>query len=105
MGFLSEIPDITFKNPIFCGILGNTLLSTVPGVSGAGATPEKTLLTPVLDAELVTWGAITSHPVRPDTPTGCPNPGIDYTGNDGTVWYATVVHQCRSPPHTNRSLS
>ena len=50
MGFLSEIPDITFSNPLFCGILGNTLLSTVPGVSGAGATPEKTLLTPVLDA-------------------------------------------------------
>jgi uncharacterized protein (TIGR00303 family) len=74
MGFLSEIPDITFKNPIFCGILGNTLLSTVAGVSGAGATPEKTLLTPVLDAELITWGAITSHPVRPDTPTGCPTP-------------------------------
>jgi len=74
MGFLSEIPDISFKKPIFCGILGNTLLSTVPGVSGAGATPEKTLLTPVLDAELITWGAITSHPVRPDTPTGCPTP-------------------------------
>ena len=74
MGFLSEIPDIDFNNPLFCGILGNTLLSTVPGVSGAGATPEKTLLTPVLDAELVTWGAITSHPVRPDTPTGCPTP-------------------------------
>jgi uncharacterized protein (TIGR00303 family) len=74
MGFLSEIPDITFNNPIFCGILGNTLLSTVPGVSGAGATPEKTLLTPVLDAELVTWGRITSHPERPDTPSGCPTP-------------------------------
>lgn len=74
MGFLSEIPDISFKNPLFCGILGNTVLSTIPGVSGAGATPEKTLLTPVLDAELITWGAITSHPVRPDTPTGCPTP-------------------------------
>jgi uncharacterized protein (TIGR00303 family) len=74
MGFLSEIPDIAFNNPLFCGILGNTLLSTVPGVSGAGATPEKTLLTPVLDAELITTGAITSYPVRPDTPTGCPTP-------------------------------
>ena len=74
MGFLSEMPDLTFKDPLFCGILGNTILSTVPGVSGAGATPEKTLLTPVLDAELITWGAITSHPVRPDTPTGCPTP-------------------------------
>jgi len=74
MGFLSEIPDIDFNIPLFCGILGNTLLSTIPGVSGAGATPEKTLLTPVLDAELITWGRITSHPVRPDTPTGCPTP-------------------------------
>ena len=74
MGFLSEIPDIIFKRPLFCGILGNTLLSVVPGVSGAGATPEKTLLTPVLDAELITNGAITSHKVRPDTPTGCPTP-------------------------------
>jgi len=74
MGFLSEVPDINFNNPLFCGILGNTLLSTVPGVSGAGATPEKTLLTPVLDAELIMMGAITSHKVRPDTPTGCPTP-------------------------------
>jgi uncharacterized protein (TIGR00303 family) len=74
MGFLSEKPEISFNTPMFCGILGNTLLSTVPGVSGAGATPEKTLLTPILDAELITYGAITSHPVRPDTPTGCPTP-------------------------------
>jgi uncharacterized protein (TIGR00303 family) len=74
MGFLSEVPEITFTNPLFCGILGNTLLSTIPGVSGAGATPEKTLLTPILDAELITRGAITSYPVRPDTPTGCPTP-------------------------------
>ena len=74
MEFLSETPYIAFDSPLFCGILGNTILSTVPGVSGAGATPEKTLLTPVLDAELVIRGAITSHPVRPDTPTGCPTP-------------------------------
>jgi uncharacterized protein (TIGR00303 family) len=74
MGFLSETPDIIFKRPLFCGILANTLLSTVPGVSGAGETPEKTLLTPVLDAELITNGAITSHKARPDTPTGCPTP-------------------------------
>ena len=61
-------------NPLFVGILANTLLSTVPGVSGAGPTAEKTLLTPVLDAELITNGAITSMPVRPNTPTGCPTP-------------------------------
>lgn len=74
MGFLSEIPDIKFKKPLFCSILGNTLLSTVPGVSGAGSTPENTLLTPVLDAELIIQGKITSYPIRPNTPTGCPTP-------------------------------
>jgi len=74
MGFLSEIPDVTFKKPLFCAILGNTLLSTVPGVSGAGSTPDNTLLTPILDAELIVQGAITSYPIKPNTPTGCPTP-------------------------------
>jgi uncharacterized protein (TIGR00303 family) len=60
--------------PLFVGILANTMLSTVPGVSGAGPTAAKTLLTPVLDAELITNGAITSVPARPNTPTGCPTP-------------------------------
>jgi len=50
------------------------MLSVVPGMSGAGPTPEKTLLTPILDAELVLRGEITSMPSRPNTPTGCPTP-------------------------------
>jgi uncharacterized protein (TIGR00303 family) len=74
MGFLSEKPSFCFKKPIFCGILANTLLSTVPGISGAGPTPEKTLLTPILDAELIVTGTVTSHPFKPNTPTGCPTP-------------------------------
>jgi len=74
MGFLSEKPVVTFKDPLFASILGNTLLSTIPGISGAGPTPEKTLLTPILDAELITDGLIASHPIKPNTPTGCPTP-------------------------------
>lgn len=74
MAFLSAEPGIAFDKPVFCGILANTLLSTVPGVSGAGPTAEKTLLTPVLDAELITTGTISSYPVKPNTPTGCPTP-------------------------------
>lgn len=74
MSFLSKLPDIAFTRPRFCCILGNTLLSTVPGISGAGPNPEGTLFTPVLDAELVTRGAITSFPMKPNTPTGCPTP-------------------------------
>lgn len=74
MVFISEKPQISFKMPVFCGILANTLLSTVPGVSGAGPSPEKTLLTPILDAELIATGKVTSSPFKPDTPTGCPTP-------------------------------
>jgi uncharacterized protein (TIGR00303 family) len=74
MAFLSEKPDITFTSPLFATILANTILSTVPGISGAGPGPEKTLLTPNLDAELITDGAITSTTGNPNTPTGCPTP-------------------------------
>ena len=74
MGFLSEKPLFPCIRPVFCGILANTLVSTVPGVSGAGPSPEKTLLTPILDAELIAEGSITSCSVKPNTPTGCPTP-------------------------------
>lgn len=74
MAFLSANPPFPTKKPVFCAILANTLLSTVPGVSGAGPSAEKTLLTPVLDAELIINGSITSLPVKPNTPTGCPTP-------------------------------
>jgi uncharacterized protein (TIGR00303 family) len=76
MPFLSEVPDIRFERPLFSLILGNTLLSTVPGISGAGPTPEKTLFTPVLDSELIATGAIRSRPMKPNTPTGCPTPAV-----------------------------
>lgn len=74
MVFLSPVPELRFSRPAFCGILANTLLSTIPGISGAGPTPEQTLLTPILDAELILTGAITSMQVKPNTPTGCPTP-------------------------------
>ncbi|KUG20499.1 MAG: TIGR00303 family protein [Methanomicrobiaceae archaeon] len=74
MPFVSEMPDIRAENPVMALVLGNTMLSTIPGLSGAGPSPEKTLLTPILDAELVATGAISSMPIKPNTPTGCPTP-------------------------------
>ena len=76
MPFLSEVPGIRCTRPILAVILGNTRLSTIPGISGAGPTPEKTLLTPVLDSELIATGAIRSWPMKPNTPTGCPTPAV-----------------------------
>ena len=79
-------------------ILGNTLLSTIPGISGAGPTPEKTLLTPNLDAELVTTGATTTASARPNTPTGRPTPPsitrsmVELTGLAPIFINAGLVH-------------
>lgn len=50
------------------------MVSTIPGVSGAGPSPEKTLFTPNLDAELIIRGEIRSNTFKPNTPTGCPTP-------------------------------
>lgn len=66
----SHIP----KTPLFCGILANTMLSTVPGLSGAGPNPEGSLRVPNLDAELIIQGQITSCNATPNTGTGCPTP-------------------------------
>ncbi|MDD1708282.1 MAG: TIGR00303 family protein [Methanoregulaceae archaeon] len=74
MAFVTGTPELRTEHPLFCSILANTMLSVVPGISGAGPSPEKTLLTPILDSELIACGAITSMPVRPNTPTGCPTP-------------------------------
>jgi uncharacterized protein (TIGR00303 family) len=76
MPFLSGPPPARPLRPAFAVVLGNTLLSTVPGVSGAGPSPEKTVLTPVLDSELIAHGAIRSRRSKPNTPTGCPTPAI-----------------------------
>ncbi|HTY52067.1 MAG TPA: TIGR00303 family protein [Methanomicrobiales archaeon] len=76
MPFLSGTPPYRPARPVFAIVLGNTLLSTVPGVSGAGMSPEKTVLTPILDSELITHGVIRSRKWKPNTPTGCPTPAV-----------------------------
>jgi len=97
MGFLSEQPSIHFKRPLFAAILANTVLSTVPGISGAGPTPDKTLLTPILDAELIMNGCITSLPIKPNTPTGCPTPA--------TITRAMMILTGLQPIFINAGLS
>ena len=38
---------------IFACVLSNTAVSKIPGISGAGGSPELTPYTPALDAELI----------------------------------------------------
>lgn len=74
MSIISEKPDITFSRPMMGVVIGNTRISTVPGISAAGPTPELTLATSALDGEIIVNGRITSAPVVPVSPTGCATP-------------------------------
>lgn len=76
MSFVSTRADFSAESPMFALILSNSLISTVPGVSGAGESPEKSLMVPPLDAELIINGKITSVDMTPNTPTGCPTPAV-----------------------------
>ena len=103
MVFLSRPHSITPKRPLFIGILANTMLSTVPGLSGAGPNPMGALLVPVLDAELIWQGIITSSDATPNTPTGCPTPAsitravLEHTGVSPLFIDAGLVHRPTVP--------
>ncbi|ASA77510.1 nicotinate mononucleotide-dependent phosphoribosyltransferase CobT [Thermococcus sp. 5-4] len=57
-------------------VLGNTEISTVPGISVAGATPELTKLTPPADAEYLFYERPRIIDAIPVTPEGHPTPAI-----------------------------
>ncbi len=57
-------------------VLGNTEVSTIPGISVAGATPELTKLTPPADAEYLFYEKPKIIDVIPVTPEGHPTPAI-----------------------------
>ncbi|MCZ0862117.1 nicotinate mononucleotide-dependent phosphoribosyltransferase CobT [Methanocorpusculum vombati] len=76
MPFVSARADFEPEAPMFALILANSLVSTIPGVSGAGESPEKSLLVPPLDAELILNGELSAEGVTPNTPTGCPTPAV-----------------------------
>ncbi len=61
---------------LFLLVLGNTEISTVPGISVAGATPELTKLTPPADAEYLFHEKPLIIDAIPVTPEGHPTPAI-----------------------------
>lgn len=64
---------------IFLCTIATTETSTTPGITAAGATPELTLYTPALDAELLVRNEPVSAPEIPQTELGgttCLTPGI-----------------------------
>jgi len=73
MSFVSARSAFATESPLFALILSNSLVSQIPGVSGAGEDPESSLYVPPLDAELIINGEL-SGDLTPNTPTGCPTP-------------------------------
>ena len=45
-------------DPVFLLTIGTTDTSTIPDISGAGATPELTVYTPAADAEFLVLGEV-----------------------------------------------
>ncbi|NLI61847.1 MAG: TIGR00303 family protein [Methanosarcinaceae archaeon] len=77
MTWVTPKSDFIPKKPLFICVLGNTNISKVPGLSGAGKTPEFTLLTPSGDAEIIYSGNIMKIPVMATTPPlDTPTPAV-----------------------------
>lgn len=65
-----KTPDI---NILFAG---STYLSKINGITAAGANPEMTFLTPVIDSEILLYGTPLSIKFPPVTPDGIPSPSV-----------------------------
>ncbi|MDS0256375.1 nicotinate-nucleotide--dimethylbenzimidazole phosphoribosyltransferase [Thermoplasmatales archaeon AK] len=63
-------------SPIFVLLAGCTEVSKIPGITGAGANPDLTFLTPTLDSEIISEGRSLSSEIPPITPSGIPTPAI-----------------------------
>ncbi|AGI47532.1 NaMN:DMB phosphoribosyltransferase [Thermoplasmatales archaeon BRNA1] len=62
------------KRGVFTCTIGNTLTSTIPGISEAGDTPELTLFTGPADAEFLVMGKVTCMKGIPINPGNIPTP-------------------------------
>lgn len=61
---------------VFVLLAGCTNLSMVPNITAAGASPDLTFLTPVVDSEIIQSGQVMSMNDPPMTPDGIPTPAI-----------------------------
>lgn len=83
---------ITDRHDILYILLGGTTrVSTIPGISAAGASPELTKLTPVLDSEIISEGKCISYDVVPMTEEGIPTPSIITRGANEVSGINTLI--------------
>jgi uncharacterized protein (TIGR00303 family) len=73
------LKKIKNENPLFLCVIATTKTSNIPGITGAGATPELTHYTPAADLELIMYGAPKCLPEIPQTVVGkepAPTPAV-----------------------------
>ena len=78
-GSLKILNELKEKDTLFLCVMATTKTSNIPGITGAGATPELTDYTPAADLELVTYGEPKCLPEIPQTVTGnavAPTPAV-----------------------------
>jgi uncharacterized protein (TIGR00303 family) len=66
-GSKENLPELKGKDALFLCAIASTLTSRIPGITGAGATPELTDYTPAADVELIVYGEPTCLPEIPQT--------------------------------------
>ena len=64
------IKQINYMEPVFICMIGTTETSKIPGISGAGASPELTEYTPAADAEIMVHGEVQCMEEIPQTVVG-----------------------------------
>jgi len=78
-GSPSILDNLQNKDPLFLCVIATTKTSSIPGITGAGATPELTDYTPAADLEIVMCGKPKCLPEIPQTVLGdepAPTPAV-----------------------------
>jgi uncharacterized protein (TIGR00303 family) len=66
-GSRKTLPGLKGQESLFLCAIASTLTSRIPGITGAGASPELTDYTPAADVELIVYGEPTCLPEIPQT--------------------------------------
>jgi uncharacterized protein (TIGR00303 family) len=78
-GSRNLLPKLKNKDSLFLCVIASTLTSRIPGITGAGASPELTDYTPAADVELIVHGEPNCLPDIPQTVvegTAAPTPAV-----------------------------
>jgi len=73
---LNLIKGNNLSETLFILLAGSTEVSKIPGITSAGASPDLTMITPVVDSEIIVANKPLSVDEPPMTPDGIPTPAV-----------------------------